>query len=126
MNKASIREFRLASTGEEGLHPYLNERGAFLFGGTSLLARDGHGDFAPLPRRDLEIVVSAGFGLAVDLGARMGSLATLAKALNEGDYALAAIALRKRGFRPCRTKAPARGCKRPRRCFDAAPPRRRC
>ncbi|MGB8901294.1 MAG: hypothetical protein WCC90_19575 [Methylocella sp.] len=43
----------------------------------------------PLPQRDLEIVVSAGFGIALDLGSRMRGLATLAKALNEGDYALA-------------------------------------
>ncbi|MGH6822109.1 MAG: hypothetical protein ACREC4_01245, partial [Methylocella sp.] len=93
MNKVFVREFRLASSGEEGLLPYLNEHGAFLGRGTPLLARDGDGNFAPLPQRDLEIVLSAGFGVAVDLGARMGGLATLAKAMNEGDYALASIAL---------------------------------
>lgn len=62
------------------------------------MARDGHGDFVPLPQRDLEIVVSAGFGIALDLNSRMRGLATLAKALNEGDYALATIALAQARF----------------------------
>ncbi|MGH6847911.1 MAG: hypothetical protein ACREC0_10885 [Methylocella sp.] len=79
MTKASIREFRLASSGEDGLHPYLNERGAFVGNGAALLTKDDSGDFVPLPQRDLEIVLSAGFGVAVGLSSRMRGLATLAK-----------------------------------------------
>jgi len=39
MTKASIREFRLTSSGEEGLHPYLDEHGAFLGQGMPLISK---------------------------------------------------------------------------------------
>ncbi len=93
MTKFSLREFGLASSGEEGLRPYLNRHGAFIGQGTPLLREDARGQFAPLAQRDLEIALSAGFGVAVDLGSRMRGLAAIAKALNQGDYALAAILL---------------------------------
>jgi hypothetical protein len=93
MTKPSIREFKLAGRGGDGLHPYLDARGAFVGGGVALLTKDNFGDFAPLPRRDLETILSAGFGVAVDLGSRMHGLAALAKALNKGDHVLAEIVL---------------------------------
>jgi hypothetical protein len=97
MSKVSIREFKLGTSSGEGLHPYLSEHGAFL-GGTPLVMKDGRGDFVPLPQRDLEIVLSAGFGIAVDLDVCMHALAALAKALSSGDYAPAAILLTQAQF----------------------------
>jgi hypothetical protein len=91
MTKPSIREFKLASG--DGLHPCLSERGAFVGNGTALLTKDNFGDFAPLPRCELESILSAGYKIAVDLGSRMHGLAALAKALNQGDHALASIVL---------------------------------
>lgn len=93
MTKHSIREFKLAGRGEDGLHPWLDEYRAFAGGGVALLTKDNFGDFAPLPRRKLETILSAGYKIAVDLGSRMHGLAALAKALNQGDHALAAIVL---------------------------------
>ena len=89
MAKSSIREFKLAD--RDALHPRLNERGACVGDGAALLTKDNFGDFAPLPRRDLETVLSAGYKIAVDLGSRIDGVAALAKALNHGDYALASI-----------------------------------
>jgi hypothetical protein len=91
MAKSSIREFKLAD--RDALHPRLNERGACVGDGAALLTKDNFGDFAPLPRRDLETVLSAGYKIAVDLGSRIDGVAALAKALNHGDYALASIVL---------------------------------
>ena len=93
MTKLSIREFKLAGRGGEGLHPWLDARGAYVGGGVALLTKHNFGDFAPLPRRDLEIILSAGYKSAFDLDSRRPGLAALAKALNQGDQALAAIAL---------------------------------
>jgi len=93
MTKASIREFRLTSSGEEGLHPFLNEHGAFLEQGMPLISKNERGDFTPLPQRDLEIILSAGFGISIDLCSRMRGLTSLAKAFDEGDYAIASIIL---------------------------------
>ncbi|MGB6177498.1 MAG: BPSL0067 family protein [Methylocella sp.] len=59
----------------------------------ALLTKNNFGDFAPLPQRALETILSAGYKTAVDLGSRMHGLAALAKALNQGDHALAAIVL---------------------------------
>ncbi|MFZ0507106.1 MAG: hypothetical protein WBE80_16750 [Methylocella sp.] len=56
MTKPSIREFKLASRG--GLHPCLDERGAFVGDGVALLTKDIFGDFAPSPRRELETILS--------------------------------------------------------------------
>jgi hypothetical protein len=91
MAKSCIREFKLADS--DGLHPCLNAGGAFVGDGTALLTKDNFGDFVPLPRRELETVLSAGYKFAVDLGSRMQGLTALAKALNQGDYSLASIAL---------------------------------
>lgn len=93
MAKSLIREFKLAD--RDALHPCLNERGAFVGDDAALLTKDNFGDFAPLPRRELETVLSA-YKIAVDLGSRMQGLAALAKALNQGDHALASIVLRQR------------------------------
>lgn len=93
MTKLSIREFKFSGRGGDGLHPWLDARGAFVGDGVALLTKDNLGDFAPLPRRELETILSAGYQTAVDLGSRMHGMAALAKALNQGDHALAAIAL---------------------------------
>lgn len=58
MIKLSIREFKLASRGGDELQSWLDEHGAFV-GGVALLTKDNFGDFAPLPRRKLETVLSA-------------------------------------------------------------------
>lgn len=86
MADPQIREFRLAKGRPDGLHPFLNDAGAFLADGTPLLERDGAGTWRP---RSLG-------GLAD----RRDSLATIAKALNRGDRSLAAIALVQAEFPP--------------------------
>jgi len=68
-------------------HPCLDDRRAFVGDGVALLTKDIFGDFAPLPWWELETILSAGYGIAVDLASRMYGLATLAKALNQGDHA---------------------------------------
>ena len=61
MAKSLIREFKLAD--RDALHPCLNERGAFVGDDAALLTKDNFGDFAPLPRRELETVLSAAIKL---------------------------------------------------------------
>jgi hypothetical protein len=83
---------------KRGYIPISTSTGPSSAGGTPLLTKDSRGHFVPLPQRELEIVLSAGFGVAIDPGSRMRGLAALAKALNEGDYALAAILLTQAQF----------------------------
>jgi len=126
MTKPSIREFKLASRGGDGLHPCLDERGAFVGDGVALLTKDSFGDFAPLPRRELETILSAGYKIAVDLGSRMHGLAALANALNQGDYALAAIILAQLQFPALPDKGAGARMRKAARCLTTAPRRRRC
>lgn len=85
-------EYRLADSRGDGRHPYLNEDGAFLGNATPLLAKKA-GSWSPQPRGALEQILTAGYGIPVDLGWRMKNLSCLAHALNRGDRSLAAILL---------------------------------
>jgi len=109
MTKPSIREFKLAGRDGDGLHPCLDERGAFVGDGAALLTKDIFGDFASLPRRERETILSAGYIIAIDLGTRMHGLAALAKALNQATIRWPRSFSRSCSFRPCRTKARGRG-----------------
>jgi len=100
MRRSLSREFKLGGPSGDGLHPYLNERGAYLGRGTPLLERDASGHWHPVARDRLERILSTGYGVRIDLGGRMGSLAAVARALNKGDRSLAAIALVQAEFPP--------------------------
>lgn len=88
---------RLAGPEGDGLGPYLNEQGAFLGLGTSLLESEtdaiGQQRWRPRPRAELERVLGVGYGLPVDLESRMGALRVVADALSKGERPRAAIAL---------------------------------
>ena len=88
-----VQEFKLGGREGDGVHPYVNERGAFLGRGTPLLERDAIGRWRPRSRNVLERIVSRGYGTTVDLEWRMECLAVVARALNKSDRSLAAIAL---------------------------------
>jgi hypothetical protein len=72
--------FKLSGLKGDGVNPYINESGAFLGDGTSLLAKDNEGRWFPRDIQELELQLSK-------------EASALCKALNEGDYALASIEL---------------------------------
>lgn len=88
-----VREFSLAKSEGDGRRPYLNERGAFIGLHTSLLDLDAQGRWKPRPRSELDALLSAAYRGRVAVEPVAQSLATVAKALNNGDRGLAAIAL---------------------------------
>jgi hypothetical protein len=88
-----IRYFRIAGPKGNGFLPFVNADGAFIGWDTELLEKNSRGSFSPVPQRRLETVLSAGFCTRVDLGSCMNGLATVARALNQGDLPLASIAL---------------------------------
>lgn len=88
-----IRYFQIAGPKGNGFLPFVNADGAFIGWDTELLEKNSQGSFTPISQRRLETVLSAGFGKRVDLGSCMNGLATVARALNQGDLALASIAL---------------------------------
>lgn len=88
-----IREFTVAGPRGDGRNPFLNQNGAFLGHGTPLLEKDSSGQWTPRPQRELERLLSIGYGCPISLDDRMGGLKATAHALNKGDRCLAAIAL---------------------------------
>jgi len=62
-----VQEFKLGGREGDGVHPYVNERGAFLGRGTPLLERDAIERWRPRSRYVLERIVSRGYGTTVDL-----------------------------------------------------------
>lgn len=88
-----IREFKLGGTNGDGLHPYVNWRGAFIGPTVPLVEKDGFGRWTvrPLPR--LEKLLSAGYGAPIRLGREIESLTSVCRALTKGELSLAAIAL---------------------------------
>ncbi|HUC60929.1 MAG TPA: hypothetical protein VMF53_03150 [Alphaproteobacteria bacterium] len=92
-----FRRYRLAQPGGDGRHPCLDGDGAYLGPGTALVERragaDGRLRFAPRPEAMLDHVLGKGYGFEVDCGRIMGSLRTVARALDAGDVTLALIAL---------------------------------
>ncbi len=94
---ANIPLHKSAGPDGDGRRAYLNASGAFIGRGTPLLdfERDAAGQayFAPRPVDELNRILSEGYGVPVDLSDRARTLAALAKAMNEGDAARAAIVL---------------------------------
>lgn len=93
----NARCYRLAGPAGDGRHPYCNERGAFLGRGTALLARiadaNGRTHFVPRAEATLARLLGKAYGRAVDAARLMPGLGTVARALDNGDMALANIAL---------------------------------
>ncbi len=88
-----ISEFKLGGSHGDGVHPYLNEEGAFLGNGLPLLEKNFRGRWQPRSRSLLERALSTHYGVPVNLDWRMDKLASVADALTKGDLSLAAIAL---------------------------------
>jgi hypothetical protein len=95
-----IREFRLAGPQGDGLHAYLNDEGAFIGFGTPLVEKDHSGAWRPRPLAELDTMLKIGYDDPVPVQRRMGNLAAVARALNKGDRALAAILLVHAEFPP--------------------------
>ncbi len=107
-----IRRYRLAGPKGDGRHAYLNEGGAYLGPGVSLLScvadsRDGK-FFAPRAEAVLGRILSAAYGKPVDCRALTYCLKRIAAALNRGDRALAAILLVQAQIEPLPDAAAAR------------------
>ncbi|HEY1719740.1 MAG TPA: hypothetical protein VGG27_00720 [Magnetospirillaceae bacterium] len=90
---AEGREFKLGKSGCCRVHPYLDDGGAFFGNDAPLLEKDSLDRWRPRPRAALERDLSKALGTSIDLGWRMDSFVTVARALNKGDRSLAAIAL---------------------------------
>ncbi len=100
MSPPLIREFRLAGHSCDGIHPFIDDHGVWHGNGTALLEQDSAGTWRPRPRTDLEQILSEGYGIRVSMERRMSNLLVVAKAMNRGDQALAAIALVHAEFPP--------------------------
>jgi hypothetical protein len=89
--------FRLAPVGGDGSGVWCDEGGVFIGPGIALVARrpddQGQMRFAPLPVAHLSKVLSSGYDEPVDAGPLLPGLARVAAALENGDLALANIAL---------------------------------
>ncbi len=97
MTMRFIRDFKLANPGGDDVHPYLNEDGAFHGGNVALLEKD---ELGRCPEPVLERILSAGYGLPVNMSRRMQSLEVIARALNDSNPCRAAIALVQAQFPP--------------------------
>jgi hypothetical protein len=100
MHDPHIREFRLAGPQGDGLHAYLNDEGAFIGFGTPLVEKDHSGTWRPRPLAELDTMLKIGYDDPVPAQRRMGNLEAVARALNKGDRALAAILLVHAEFPP--------------------------
>jgi hypothetical protein len=90
--KTLIHEFRLALRGNGGVS--CDEGGVFV-GAVPMLARtrrNGKDEWQPRACDDLSREMSALYGLPIDISSKRGGLATIAKALNEGDVVRAQVA----------------------------------
>lgn len=87
------RKFKLAGSRGDGRHAYANEDGAFIGRGVPLLERDALGQWKPRDKGLLERLLGIGYGAPVVLEGQYAQLHRVAQALNEGDLALAGIAL---------------------------------
>lgn len=90
MHSPKVTFWRLSQSGELCLGPSCDEEGLFL-GRTPLLERAGN-QFVVRDQRELERVMSAGYGCDVALESRMGGFRAVTKALNAGDLCRATIA----------------------------------
>lgn len=88
-----LPSFKLAGASGDGRHAYANENGAFIGRGVPLLECDRRGRFRPRDTAVLERLLMIGYGSPFDLGWRAPRLRQIADALNDGDLALASIAL---------------------------------
>jgi hypothetical protein len=88
-----VREFKLAESRGDGRHPYVNSDGAFIGRGVPLLQRDALGQWKPRDESVIERLLGRGYGGPFKLNWRYQQLGYVAKALNEGNLALASISL---------------------------------
>jgi hypothetical protein len=100
MSQNWFRSYRLATSEDDVLHPRLKANGAFFGNSLALLEQDEIGQLRPRPRDQLESLLSVGYAIPVDLSRRMQSLETVARALNDNNRCLAAIALVQAQFPP--------------------------
>jgi hypothetical protein len=93
MPAAIADRFKLADARSDGRYPYANSGGAFIGRGVPLLERDRLGRWRPRDEVVLDRLLSIGYGEPFELGSRLGKLRVVADALNNGNLALAGIAL---------------------------------
>jgi hypothetical protein len=88
-----MKRFRLEEHHGSGVS--CDERGLFV-GGTALLERDemghGPGDWRPRPTVDLNSELTRTYGLDIEVSAKVGGFAAVARALARGDIAHAQLA----------------------------------
>lgn len=70
MSLPFVREFKLAGSGGDGRHSYVDKNGAFIGQGTPLLERDVRGQWKPRAEADIEGLLSRGYGAVFKLGWR--------------------------------------------------------
>jgi hypothetical protein len=87
------QNYALAGSDGDDFLPHLNKTGVFHGRNIAQLEKDDIGFWRPRPQHELEAIFSAGYGLPVDLSLRMQGFETVAKALNDNNPCLAAIAL---------------------------------
>ena len=92
MSKSFAREFKLGRPGGAAPFPSIDENGAF-YRGVPLLEKTSLGQWRPRPQATMEKLFGDDLGGPLDIASRMGRLTAVARALNAGDLALAAIAL---------------------------------
>ncbi len=96
-NSAMHQRLRLAGPEGDGRHPYVNERGAFVGPGVALVEAEpdaiGRAHFRPRPVAQLDALLAKAYGVQIDCARLEGHLRAVARALNDGDLARAAIAL---------------------------------
>ncbi len=100
MTMRLLRKFKLAGAKGDNVHPYLNKDGAFLGPRLALLEKDERGRWRARPAPVLKKILSEGYGSPVDMSRRVQSLEVVARALNDNNPALAAIALVQAQFPP--------------------------
>ncbi len=101
-------DVRLAGPHGDGRHPYVNADGAFVGGGVPLLERDALGQWRPRDEAVIEWLLAAGFGVPFRLDRRYAQLEHVARALNQGNLALACISLVRMQLPPLPSAAHAR------------------
>lgn len=100
MTMRFIRHFKLAGSNEDDMHPYLSKDGAFHGANVALLEKDELDRWRQRPAPVLEKILSAGYGVPVDMSRRMQSLDVVARSLNDNNPCRAAIALVQAQFLP--------------------------
>jgi len=86
-------EFKLAGPRGDGRHPYISNDGAFIGRGVPLLERDALGQWKPRDRAVFQQLLVKGYGVPIESDWYEAQLRRVARALNQGNLALASISL---------------------------------